>query len=118
MLASEILSKAADLVEPKGAWYQGDFAANAEGDLVEPEDPDACRWCAAGAIHAIVDEMEPIAVEAKRYLWQVLALPLDKDHLYERPIGVWNDNVHRQQSEVVSALRQAASLAKYRESAP
>lgn len=34
----------------EGKWTRGAMARNADGSMVEPEDPKACRFCALGAI--------------------------------------------------------------------
>lgn len=117
MLPSEILTRAADLIAPENAWAQGDLAFNQYGEFVYPDSTDACRWCAAGAIDASAEEGGALA--AKRELIRFLGLPtVAKDDAYpERAIGIWNDNIHRTQPEVVSALRAAAELAKQQESA-
>lgn len=49
MKVSEILDKAADLIEPEGAFDPGPLAKNAAGVEVSPDDPSAVCFCAVGA---------------------------------------------------------------------
>lgn len=107
MQASEILSKAADLIEPEGAWMQGGYS---NGVTVVS---GSC-WCAAGAVYAAHGNWrDPVARDAVRVLYTALNLPYDDED--DDVIGAWNDAPERTQAEVVSALRQAAHLAKEQE---
>lgn len=106
MKASEILSKAADLIEPDGAWIQGKYSTTYSGEDVSSNSPAACRFCAWGAIERAAgrhyDDAEETAI---RTLYEFLG----------GDIEAWNDVESRTQAEVVAAMRQAASLARERE---
>lgn len=103
---SEVLDRAADLIEPRRAWIRGDLARDARGFLRDPLEPEATCWCVAGAIvraagdpdmspyrNAIVKRLEAL-VSPGALIWK------------------WNDDEKRRKPQVVSALRKAAELAR------
>lgn len=101
MNVSEILNKAADLIEPEGAWTQGHFARRADGAKTGWTEEDASCFCVSGAIKRVA----PASWEA----W-------NKFDAYCRQRGfahmaTWNDAPERTQAEVVAALRAAAEKA-------
>lgn len=103
MKPSEVLSRAADLIEPEGAWTQENWW---DGPTSTPE--SATCWCAEGAI---------CRVEGRNYSVDVsMRAPCSflARHLGVPPTGVpaWNNHPSRTQAEVVQALRDAAELAK------
>jgi len=93
MNVSEILNKAADLIEPPGAHLRYDIAHDKSGRSVAPDSKDAVCWCAVGAIFAV-----------SRF-----SAPKVRD-LVEENIGdsLVSFNNRRTQAEVVAALRAAA----------
>jgi hypothetical protein len=102
MKPSEVLAKAADLIEPVGAWTQRTSYRDAKGRICEPRSPAVACRCAAGAINEACD-------------WSYdLACPTFVR--FEGFIGAstarWNDTYERTQAEVVKALRDAADLAR------
>ena len=112
MLPSEILSKAADIVEAPGAWIQGEYATTHSGTKVASDSPVACRFCAWGAIESAASRRYDLTVPAGdaeetalETLWNLVG----------GDIEAWNDVEGRTQSEVVAALRKAASIAKEQE---
>jgi hypothetical protein len=48
---SDVLERAAALIEPPGAWTQGEYARNECGSPRAWDDPDAACFCARGAIY-------------------------------------------------------------------
>ena len=46
----EVLVRARDLIADPERWAQNDYARVAGGASAEPNDPDACQWCAIGAV--------------------------------------------------------------------
>lgn len=106
MKASEILSKAADLIEPEGKWCQHAYALTRYGIKVEANCSDAHCFCAYGAI----DRLTETASE------EASVMDVFKE-VIGGEIEEWNDEEGRTQSEVVEKFRQAASLAKEREGA-
>lgn len=106
LTVSEVLSKAAALIEPEGAWGRNNYASDTRGEVVVACSPRAVCWCASGAIVRATgsdDAFNPLAMQAR------LAL---RDILGEGSIPAWNDARGRTQAEVVSALREAAKLAE------
>lgn len=108
---SEVLSMAADLIEPRGAWTQGYYARDEGGEQVEAEEPKAICWCAIGAMaHAIGREIatfDPVS-RAEGYLIDAIGY---------HSIITWNDAPERTQADVVTAFRKAAELAREDEAA-
>lgn len=105
---SEILSAAADLIETRG-WTQGAAARDPKGAAVDGQDPDACCWCAIGAINRATparsfEEFQAAMTTVER----VLELPSERDTWGLYPLASWNDDPSRTQAEVVQALRQAS----------
>ena len=101
---AEVLERAADLIEPEGAWTQGEFALNADGEITGLSEfrGAAVCWCALGAINkasAGDDSLEDVAELILR-------------NLVVRLVDEWNDAPERTQAEVVAKLREAAALAR------
>lgn len=102
MNVADILDKAADLIEPEGAWTQGAFARTADGESCSSgsSDPRAVCWCVGGAINRASGQERPT----------------DAHNVFQRliPCGEfeWNDAPERTQAEVVAKLREAARLAR------
>lgn len=101
MLVSDVLEKAAELIEPEGAWIQGRSARSTIGTDVPPTHYAACSWCASGAMSKAIGS-EVAADDARNFMNKFL----------RRKVWTWNDSNGRQQSEVVAKLRSAARLAR------
>lgn len=99
LTVAEVLERAADLIEPEGKWTQGELARDENGMSVAPYDGEACCWCASGAIMHY-------GGSAPKDAWDKLGAVI------HRMIPNWNDEPARTQSEVVTALRKAAALAR------
>ena len=99
----EVLRKAADLIEPEGAWTQGEMGRDHTGERVSCRSDAAVKFCALGAISRAGDGA--LEDEAAQILRDVVK-PRRND------IARWNDAPGRQQSEVVAALREAADRAE------
>lgn len=96
MEVSEVLNKAADLLEKPGAWTQGEGARTPEGGGVRANDLRACSWDIIGAIHKAAPT-DGLADSAKNYMLATIG-----------NLTNYNDAPGRTQAEVVEALRQAA----------
>lgn len=105
MSAADILEKAADLIEPEGAWTRFVFARDASGRRVSEQDPSATCWCAAGAITVTAGGgfFGEGAWKARSALLEALGAGI---------IPNWNDAPDRTQAEVVAKLREAAEKAR------
>jgi hypothetical protein len=99
---ADVLERAADKLEAPGAWLQGEAAESAEGFTVLPKSTDAACWCAMGAVWAVTPDNET-GRAARDVLAGLVGTPL---------VSSWNDAMGRTQSEVVAALRRAATLAR------
>lgn len=104
LTVSDVLSKAADLIEPEGAWTQGTWARRADGSTPygEISDEDAVCFCALGAIWRVCGAINITANRAEDALGTVLG---------KFTVGEWNDLNGRTQAEVVAALREASKRA-------
>lgn len=117
---ADILRRAAELIEPEGAWTQKAFSRNADGSVDkdgEDDEPDGIAespvcWCALGAIataagHDLFGRGYPLAGLVKE-------VELGLRQVVNRDIPTWNDEPDRQQDEVVAALREAAQAIEAR----
>jgi len=95
---ADILTAAADLIEPEGAWTQETYGVPAEGGSY------SCL-CLYGAICEAIRTAEADDRLEDRAFYTVRRL------VGENPIG-WNDTEGRTQAEVVAALRAAAEKAR------
>ena len=50
MESVELLERARDLIRDPERWNQGAIACNKHGAMVSPDDVDAVKWCATGAL--------------------------------------------------------------------
>jgi hypothetical protein len=94
---AKVLNDAADLIEPEGRWTRGAYARDVNGEIAIPVSPQACSWCAMGAIrHVAPDE-------------RLYALPVLRRYLGDEDIDLtrWNDAQPTVQY-VVAALQAAA----------
>lgn len=108
---AEVLDRAADLIEPEGAWTQlggdddgsdGECARDAAGFPVPATDPRASCWCLFGAIERATNGHDTTIVRAFEWLTGKRS-----DDLVQ-----FNDDEERTQAEVVAALRAAAEKAR------
>lgn len=111
---ADILTAAADLIEPEGAWIQGAHARvrNYMGGFGHWSHPRACGWCAAGAINKAASEIVGYDDVRTTYgpTWQ--ATLLFNESVGVRMTADFNDAPKRTQAEVVAALRAAAEKAR------
>lgn len=100
---AQVLSDAADLIEPEGAWTQGAYArGKSRREVVNPK--RAVCFCALGAINVAAGEKRT-GVDAVHYHSFFHKAAKISDVLD------WNDAPERTQSEVVAKLREASKLA-------
>lgn len=100
MLVSEILDKAADLIEPEGAWTQDAWFLTKTGKETQSKAHAACM-CAEGAI-AVAAKVKAV------HVWKTPAYEALAAIIGNGDIAEWNDAHERTQQEVVTALREAA----------
>jgi hypothetical protein len=98
---AKVLNDAADLIEPEGRWTTGASARDEGGNVEFPGSPNACCWCAAGAVTRVTAgtdlRLTPV--------WQVLCRHVGLAHFTDIP--GWND-AQPTVEPVVAALRAAA----------
>ena len=107
---SEVLSRAADLLEKPGAWTQWAYGRDIFGDVEEdgsemPTDP-VC-FCVQGAIGQVMGE-RPYGAP----IYPVIGALADHLGVPAVDVPVWNDAPGRTQAEVVSALRAASEASQ------
>lgn len=99
---ADVLSAAADLIEPEGAWTQGQAARDRHGNGVDYRSPDAVCFCALGAcVRSVSPGYDDFAVRC--FLRSMTP---------DGTIANWNDAPGRTQAEVVAKLREASALAR------
>ena len=106
MDTAEVLNRAADLIEPQGAWTQGTSCRDEHGnDLDDLDDGEvdhlAVCFCASEAIYR-VSGLYYVKCPAHQFM----------SSLVGGHIPNWNDAPERTQAEVVAKLREAARLAE------
>lgn len=107
MSVSDILSKAADLIEPEGAWTQDAFARTDTGEpLNYPRTDGVCR-CLNGAIWKASRRDRDDYQRSCDWIRGIL-----RSRKETWSLAGWNDAPERTQAEVVAKLREAAALAK------
>lgn len=99
-IVKNVLLAAAALIEPPGAWTQGEDAVDDYGCSVHPKSASALRWCAFGAIVCVAP-----SARTRRAALGVLRHAVSGDD----GVTGWNDAVGRTQAEVVATLRAAAA---------
>lgn len=104
---ADILDKAADLIEPEGAWIRDEYARTERGSAVEPNSTAACRFCMIGAVAHVAGVSAGTAEKLLQDAAVYRALAGDR----WSPAN-WNDAAGRTQAEVVAKLREAAAKAR------
>ncbi len=96
---AQVLTAAADLIEPAGAWTQGCSARDSDGRAVRPNNSAARCWCMVGAMCKVVSYDHALGALASKAVAQVIGTQW---------LSGWSDVPERTQPEVVAALRTAA----------
>jgi hypothetical protein len=101
---ADILDRAADLIEPEGAWTQESYARDENGSgIADGRHANAVCWCGVGALEKAGGDLVGDA------LAKAIRAVLPKDC---ESFVVFNDTLGRTQAEVVAKLREAATLAR------
>jgi len=108
MRVSDVLDRAADLIEPEGAWCQGADARDAHGCDVDYDSPRAKCFCIVGAINRVSGL--PINVRAADH-WSWETRRAFRLAAGEMPMP-FNDADGRTKAAVVTKLREAAAIAR------
>jgi hypothetical protein len=97
---ADILRAAADLLEHEGAWTRETMARDEDDRPVGYANPDACSWCAGGAIFKVGGD-RAVRDQAMDFL---------SEYVGAHGIGDWNDAAPGPEP-VITALRAAAEKA-------
>ena len=100
MTTKEILTEAQSLV--KKGWTQGANARNAEGNRVYTDDPNACQFCAGGALIAVSP-----TTALYRSAARVLRVVIETQFWNDKNVPEFNDASETTQSDVISAFDEA-----------
>lgn len=104
---ADILDRAADLIEPEGAWVRREYAVTRSGYPISVLSDKACRFCGVGAIMRATE-----TGNARLLLRKIAGLPALLGFGSLSSFYDWNDVKSRTQAEVVAALREAAAKAR------
>jgi hypothetical protein len=93
----DTLNRAAALLESSpDAWTKNEFAHDRAGNPVKPKAPQACSWCALGAIKKVAfNDVEAHLAGIKLHA------------TLREPVANWND-AQTDKSVVIAKLREAA----------
>ena len=100
MTTKEILQEAHSYIE-KG-WTQKAYARDAGGKPVDAKDPDACSWCAVGALQVANSEQGRL-VELWRFLDSFIDQPLSSG---------FNDHPETTQDDVLNLFEKAIACSE------
>jgi hypothetical protein len=104
--AAKVLRAARERISDPERWTQGVEALTACGRCVPGDDPDAVRWCVAGAVRA---EGLDACSNPLMGVTPVARLIMKAAGCGDVGIGPWNDKATH--SEVIAALDRAIELA-------
>ena len=120
----EILARAANIIQDRG-WTRGSFARDGRGGTIHPFAPEACRFCALGAMRFAAYEalgygratatasnkhgMEDLAKQAASLLGGHLQRERTDDSPHWDDIAHWNDYEAPDGAYVVARMREAAA---------
>jgi hypothetical protein len=105
MKTSEILSKAADVIETRGLCKGKLFEAGAEPFSSDPD--GVCPCCTSGAIMSVTDPSRHCSA-FDQFQEHCSAFDQFQEYLGEMPVPRWNDRPETTKEEVISKLRLAA----------
>lgn len=106
---ADVLDRAADLIEPEGAWTQGCFARRDDGMPAVVDAKDATCFCARGAIMRV--QGSGTYTSAAEVFFAHHGLGRNNGYIALSIVN-WNDTAGRTQAQVIAKLREAASLAR------
>lgn len=109
LCVADVLERAADLIEPEGAWTRGIYAADECNDSIDTLHPGAKCFCAMGAVYRAAGAS---SLHKTGPLDVVNDIRTHLTHVLGTTMASFNDAPERTQPEVVAALRRAATLAR------
>lgn len=99
-----VLLRAAEILEPEGAWTRGYYARNKGGAFTDHLSISACSWCLEGALSRAAVELETSPQDDLYVSARARLIPLTGFSLVK-----FNDAPDRTQAEVVATLRATAA---------
>ena len=113
-IEKKILEKAHDLVS--AGWTKNYYAVDADGEVVDSENPTACRWCLLGSVGAAAarvsgalvmtyDEMLPHREAVIDMLVaRIKAMDFELDEPSDHPVVGFNDSSKTTHADVLGLL--------------
>lgn len=107
MKISQVLSKAADLIEKKGH-CKNNYAKDKDGNSVTVKDKKAAMFCIEGAFCKVGNRANScIVYDTSSWFIKYLG-----GNFMGNPIAAWNDDPKRTKKQVVVKLRKASIQAE------
>lgn len=106
----QVLTRAADILEPEGRWLQGSYGAWHDNGLPPIGTARYTCFCLVGALSEATRQLSDEIL--RQSMLHARAEPYVQQAIGEPNIVAWNDRPGRTQAEVVAALRAAAKFAK------
>lgn len=103
----DVLRQARDKIAV--GWIRGALAQNAQGACVDPEDPQACCFCAQGAL--IASGAKPNESSLYMKAKDVLRLAIETIEGQTYPLTMYND-CHANKEQIINVFDVAISLCK------
>lgn len=101
----ELLTRAQDVIRDPANWIQGEFAIDATGHIIAPEDEGASCFCSLGALMHAEPVLTDTRTEARRMLTHA-------SRLLDHPeIGIPEFNDNHTHAEVMAMWDKAKELA-------
>lgn len=104
---ADTLEAAATALLVPGVWIRGNMARDAIGNSVRTRSPEACRFCAVGAIEAAATELHTNAFDALVEIENLIRQGESSGNP-SRYVVRWNDNPQRTAEQVASKMLEAA----------
>jgi len=105
----EILQRAKALIEDEANWIQEEYALDAEKCCVSPDDPEACFFCAAGAVYKAYGSFAGDDPEAMEYLARAARKMAPPDVAYFVIVDLNDTRTH---ADVMAMFDEAIRLAQ------
>lgn len=124
-LAPRVLRRAGELIQQ--GWQRGMNAANVSGQSVSPYAPEACKFCAGGALRRAAfetlgekdsDEFDALFKATEAILLESVirgfnsSMPIDQFRSGHWCVECWNDSLCPSKDVAVLRLTEAAELAR------
>lgn len=108
----DLLTEAKALIADESNWTQGAYAKNAEGFTVDNLAEEATCFCSLGALHRAATKL---AFEVDSFYVERLAIDVLHTVIHKstgfRSIAVYNDDSHREHSEIIRTFDLAIEQA-------